>query len=405
MPSPPLWRQAFDRVEQYVATNAEAAYQTEQFADVAATAARAGRPLTRLRLPSPLSGNPTGALEWVGGELDRGLHRVRNGVRFVTGFDEPPIAQSPREVVWALDRAQLFRYESTQRRHATPVLLMSSLVSTAKIFDLRPRSSFIVYLLQAGFDVYLLDWGIADERDAGNGLDTYVDRYVAGAVDSIVEITGAEQPDVVGYCFGGVIALLYTAANPHRVRRLAVMATPVDWSELGPLTAMTQEGRLEPEELFDATGNVPAATIKRGFQMMKPTAQLASYATLLEHLDNDAFVEHFRAVSQWTEEHVPFPGACFAEATRLLVRANALPTGRAEVGGRTIELADITAPVLCIACDHDHICPPAAAEPLADLVGENVQLQRVPSGHVGLLIGGTSAKVTLPALVSFLADE
>jgi polyhydroxyalkanoate synthase subunit PhaC len=45
-----------------------------------------------------------------------------------------------------------------------------SLVSTPKVFDLRPHNSFVSYLLQAGFDVYLLDWGIADHRDAGNVL-------------------------------------------------------------------------------------------------------------------------------------------------------------------------------------------------------------------------------------------
>jgi poly[(R)-3-hydroxyalkanoate] polymerase subunit PhaC len=403
MTAAPLWRQLFDAVEQRVAASAEDIVASDRFADTVTTATRATAPAARL-IPTGLAPDPGRAVAWVGGQIDRALHRTRNGVKVLTGFDEPELATSPREVVWECDRARLYRYHSAQRRHPTPVLM--SLVSTPKVFDLRLSTSFVAYLLQAGFDVYLLDWGIADHRDAGNHLDTYVDHYLPGAVAAITELTGAEQVDVVGYCFGGVLALLYAASQPERVRRLTVMAAPVDWSHMGPLAAMTRHGRLEPEELFDHTGNVPAEVIKHGFTMLQPTAQVAGYASLLQHLDNDAFVEQFRAVGAWVDEHVPFPGACFADLTRALVRDNTLLTGTTVVGERTIDLTDVDIPLLCVVAEKDHICPPEAATPVVDLVSsDTTRVVRIPAGHIGLIISRTASKITLPAIVEWLTGD
>ena len=405
MTATPLWRQLFDAVERRVAASAEGVVASDRFADTVTTATRATAPATRL-IPTGLAPDPGRAVAWVGGQIDRALHRTRNGVKVLTGFDEPELATTPREVVWECDRARLYRYHSAQRRHPTPVVLTMSLVSTPKVFDLRPNASFVAYLLQAGFDIYLLDWGIADHRDAGNHLDTYVDHYLPGAVDAISGLTGAEQADVVGFCFGGVLALLYAASQPERVRRLTVMAAPVDWSHIGPLAAMTRHGRLEPEELFDHTGNVPAETIKNGFTMLQPTAKITGYASLLQHLDNDAFVEQFRAVGTWVDEHVPFPGACFADLTRALVRDNTLVSGATPVAERSVDLADITSPLLCLVADKDHICPPAAATPVVDLVSsDTTRVVRVPAGHIGLIISRTASKITLPALVDWLTSE
>ena len=39
---------------------------------------------------------------------------------------------------------------------------------------------------------------------------------------------------------------------------LILMATPVDYTEMGAMVAAMQEGRLDPDDLIDETGNVPA---------------------------------------------------------------------------------------------------------------------------------------------------
>ena len=100
------------------------------------------------------------------------------------------------------------------------------------------------------------------------------------------------------------------------------------------MVAALREGRLDPEDLIDDTGNVPADALYSGFYMLAPTTEIAQKATLLENLWNDEFVEGFQAMAQWSRDHVPFPGAAFREVVELLVRENALMSGSIRVGDR-----------------------------------------------------------------------
>ena len=63
--------------------------------------------------------------------------------------------------------------------HAPPLLIVFSLVSRSYILDLTPGNSFVEHLRDDGFDVFLLDWGVPDERDADNGLEDYAERLAA----------------------------------------------------------------------------------------------------------------------------------------------------------------------------------------------------------------------------------
>ena len=120
---------------------------------------------------------------------------------------------------------------------------------------------------------------------------------------------------MAGYCLGGVLAMLYACGHEDAaVRNLILMATPADFHQMGPMVAALREGRLNPEELIDETGNVPADVLYSGFFMIAPTTPIAQYATLLENLWNDEFVEGYQAMAQWSRDHVPFPGAAADEA-------------------------------------------------------------------------------------------
>jgi len=81
--------------------------------------------------------------------------------------------------------------------------------------------------LTAGFDVYLLDWGVPDERDAANRLEDYVDAAIPAAITQVCRRAGSGKVNLLGYCFGGVLTLLHAAHHPSSpLRSLTVMATP-----------------------------------------------------------------------------------------------------------------------------------------------------------------------------------
>jgi polyhydroxyalkanoate synthase len=182
------------------------------------------------------------------------------------------------------------------------------------------------------------------------------------------------------------------------------MATPVDFNEMGAMVALLREGRLNPDELIDDTGNVPADALYSGFYMLAPTVEVAQKATLLENLWNDEFVEGFQAMAQWSRDHVPFPGAAFRQIIELLVRENALMTGSVRLGDRRIDLADARGNVLNAMAERDNVVPPSAVEPVMQLVGDPARREelRLPGGHVTFGTGRGAKKVTMPKMAEWI---
>jgi len=300
----------------------------------------------------------------------------------------------------------LWRYQGGSVRYGPPVVIVHSLVSRSYILDLRPGNSAVEYLVNAGFDVFMLDWGMPDELDADNDFATYVDEYLPRAVAAVCRETGHHDVTMAGYCLGGVIALLYAAGRDDAaVRNLILMATPADFHEMGPMVAALREGRLDADELIDETGNVPADVLYSGFFMIAPTTPIAQYATLLENLWNDEFVEGYQAMAQWSRDHVPFPGAAFREVVEKLVRANALPTGSMRVGDRRITFSNTAANVLFAMAERDNVVPLTAAEPLTRVVGRPDRRHelRLRGGHVTFGTGREAFKHTLPSLTQWIA--
>ena len=123
------------------------------------------------------------------------------------------------------------------------------------------------------------------------------------------------------------------------------------------MVAAVLDGRIDPEELVDETGNVPAAALYAGFFMQAPTAEIAHYATLLENLWNDEFVEAWQAMAQWSREQVPFPGAALRQIVADLVRHNVLMTGRMQLNGREIDFANVRGNVLNAVAERDKVVP------------------------------------------------
>ncbi len=344
---------------------------------------------------------PADLLGRVRRDVGRNVLRARNGLKYVGGVDRPKVGRTPKDTVWRRDKAQLWRYRSDIVTTQTPVLIVMSLVSRSYILDLYPGASFIEKLRDAGFDVYLLDWGVPDEADAGNGLVDYVEEYLPLAVEAVCDESDSPDVNLIGYCYGGLLSLLLGAAEPDLpVRSLVTMATPVDFEQMGMFRQVLD--RFNRDDVIDDTGNVPAEVLRSAFRVLKPTADVAQYAVLWEKLWDDRQMEGFQAMGQWTREHIPFPGMAFRETVQLM-KDEALTGDRVRLGARRISLRNLHWPLLNVVAAKDHIVPSACALPVVDLVGsQEKQTLELPAGHVGLVMGKAAATVTMPKIIDWM---
>ena len=341
------------------------------------------------------------------GVLERQILRTRNGLAYLTGANHPAMGQTPRDLVWKRDKARLWRYRSDERRFRPPVLIVHSLVSKSYILDLLPNTSMIRYLLGEGFDMFLLDWVPPDPADAENTLETYVDEYIPEAIEALLEESGDEELTLIGYCFGGVLTLLLGAARPDLpIRSMMAMATPGDYREMGFMSNMFREHRLNPDDVIDENGLVPAQALDEGFQSLKPTEYVTQRVNFFQNLWNDEFVEGFLAIAFWARDQVPFPGGVFRQTVERLIRRNALLEGVIPHGRAEVRLADIRCPFLNAYAAQDTITPAASSVPLTGLVGsDDARELRLESGHIGFVAGRQAAKVARPQIREWLAAQ
>lgn len=309
-------------------------------------------------------------------------------------------------MVWERDRVQLWRYRGRTVTKAPPVLIVMSLVSRSYILDLRPGNSFIELLLGAGLDVFMVDWGSATAADSQNRLETYVDRYLPEAVSAACEEAGSDEVTMIGYCLGGVLALLYASRGDARLRSLVLMATPVDFDHMGLLAGLVRDGRINAKEMTGPDGNIPPDAIKAAFRLRRPTADVVRYVNLWENLWSDEYVESYQAMNRWANDHVPFAGAAAAQLVDQVVRKNRLKEGSLRLGRRTAHLRSVTCPLLNVMAVKDDIVPLGAAEPILGLVGSELREElRLPAGHVAMVAGRRAVTENIPRIVAWIGKR
>ena len=328
--------------------------------------------------------------------------RARNGLKHVAGVGVPDVGCSPKDLVWARDKVRLYRYRSDRRALSPPLLLVMSLVTKPYVFDLRPRNSFVEALLAHGFDVYLVDWGIPDTTDSENSFETYCDEYLPLASQAAMHESDAGELTVYGYCFGAVLSLLFVAGHPEvPVRSLGIMATPVDFSLMGAISTLLRKGRISVEDLIDETGNVPARVVLEGIRSTNVTGGLAAYASLLSNLDNSDYIAAHQALTGWAQDHIPFAGACFRQTADWFIKDDQLVKGRVTMGGRVVDLRSIKCPVLNVVGDGDHLVPPESTAPILEVIA-HVDDLHFRAGHVGLIVGGSAQRHSIPGIAAWL---
>jgi poly(3-hydroxyalkanoate) synthetase len=148
-------------------------------------------------------------------EVERTLQRSIKGLNYLFS-DDPALGQTPKDTIFKRGTLALYHYRPQAREvYRIPVLFVMSLVSKAYILDLAPGQSFIEFLLKQGYDVYLIDWGVPRPEDRHLKLEDYVLDFIPDCISQIMADSGERDLSIIGYCMGGMLALMYAALHPQ----------------------------------------------------------------------------------------------------------------------------------------------------------------------------------------------
>ena len=327
-----------------------------------------------------------------------------------SGHERPRLAPTPRTTIATHAATRLYRFRRPDVPLADvpatgmPLLLIPSLINRWYVLDLRPGASLVEALTNAGIDTFCLDWGTPHDEDRYLDWDELQVR-IRRAVRRVRRMTGAARVGLLGYCMGGTLAAIHAALHPDEIGALVNLAGPIDFSRGGRLAHMVEPSWFDAGAIADA-GNVSASQMQSGFVALRPTLELAKHFARAELGDDGEARIAFDALEAWSADNIAFPAEAYRRYIRDLYQQNQLVAGDHRIAGEPADLARITAPVLTIVADRDHICPPAAATALNERCSSAVRdVLTVPGGHVGAVVGRRAAAEMYPATTAWLIEH
>jgi polyhydroxyalkanoate synthase len=315
------------------------------------------------------------------------------------------IATTPRELVARINGRSLHRIAIGEpSRVKTPVMVVYAMVGYWTILDLQPDRSFLRNLAEGGCEVYMLDWGHPTAADQFDDFSDLVDIYMDGFVDVIRDRHDIEAVNLLGICQGGVLSLIYSSLYPKKIRNLITCVTPVDFHadkgqervDSGFMNVWVRN--LAPEEIdlmIDSFGNISGEVGGAFFSMMTPYRSLAKYCMTLVDVGQDKEkLLNFLRMEKWLSDRPDHTAASARQWLKELYQANKMYTGELEVGGRRVDLKNITMPVLNLYTETDTVIPPPQTLALGGKVGSTDYAQDIVSGgHIGVFVSRDGRKV------------
>jgi polyhydroxyalkanoate synthase subunit PhaC len=343
-----------------------------------------------------------------GGDMVDALRKHLKGVQIILDGAKAATGQTPKEIIWTKNKAKLYHYEPTlEKRFPTPILLIYALINRPYVLDLMPGNSLVEYLVQHGFDVYMLDWGAPGDEDEYLTFENYILDYIFRAVKKVLKHARAEEFTLFGFCMGGTMSATYAALFPGKpLRNLVLLTAPIDFTpeNMGLYGLWTNEKYFDPDFLVEAFGNIPGELVDTGNRMVKPvTNYVGTYVTMWDRILHDKPMDTWLAMNKWVNDGVPFAGQAFKQWMREFYQQNKLVKGEIRLRGQPVDLKNITCPVLNIAGKRDHICTLPQAEATMSLIGsEDKEFYVLDAGHIGLLTGADARKNLWPKIHAWL---
>jgi polyhydroxyalkanoate synthase len=295
------------------------------------------------------------------------------------------IATTPGKVIFRNEIIELIQYApATPDVLKRPLLIVPPWINKFYILDLNAEKSFIRWCVGQGLTVFCISWVNPDERHAAKDFESYMREGIFAALDAIEQATGEKSVSAIGYCVGGTllaVTLAYMAAvRDKRIASATFFTTQVDFSGAGELSVFVDEGQIKAiEEQMAERGYLDGSRMSGAFNMLRPNDLIWSYAVnnYLKGKTPTAF-----DLLYWNSDSTRMPAANHSFYLRNCYLENRLSKGEMRIGGKSLDLKDVTIPVYNLAAREDHIAPAPSVFLGSQCFGGPVDYVVAGSGHI-----------------------
>ena len=298
------------------------------------------------------------------------------------------LAVTPGAVVARDEVAEILQYApATDTVFQRPVLVIPPPIGRFYFLDLRPGRSFAEYATSRGLQVFMTSWRNPTPEQGSWDLDTYA-RTVLAAIDTVREITGSPDVNLIGFCAGGIIATTVlnhlAATGDDRVHSMSFAVTLLDFGLPAPITAFSGRGLLSfAGRRSRRKGIITSRQMGSAFTWLRPDDLVFNY-----WVNNNLMGEQPPAfdILAWNADGTNLPGALHGQFLAIF-RDNLLTRpGALSVLGTPLNLRTITVPTFVTGAVTDHLTPWKGCYRTTQLLGGPTAFVLSHSGHIASLV-------------------
>jgi len=297
------------------------------------------------------------------------------------------LAITPGQVVYRNELIELIQYAPmTEQVYQIPLLFVPPWVNKYYALDLQPDNSFMRFLVERGFSIFMISWKNPDASMEHIGFDDYVSLGPLAALEVVKEITGSPKVNTAGYCIAGemlaTVPPYLAAKGDDTINSVTFVVTVLDLhAEVNDLTAFMGEPAVRvAQQQMDVHGYLDSHSMMAAFEIIRANDLIWSNVinNYLLGKEPPAF-----DLLYWNNDGTRMT----RDAHMFFLREIALENGLAKpnkivIKGVPINLRTIKQDVYEFGAVQDHIVPWKAAWRTTQLTGGSVRFVLGKSGHI-----------------------
>jgi polyhydroxyalkanoate synthase len=325
-------------------------------------------------------------------DLKEGRLSMTDATAFEPGKN---LAITPGKVVYRNELIELIQYEpTTDKVRETPVMFIPPWINKYYILDLQPKNSFVKYLVDEGYTVFMVSWKNPDSSMENTKFEDYMQKGPLAAAEVVREITGSKKVNPVGYCVGGTllavaIAWLAEGGDENPFGAPTFMVSLQDFSDVGDTEFFVDEPQIElMERQMMERGYLDNRKMANMFNLLRSNDLIWSNV-----VNNYLLGQKPPAFDllYWNADGTRMARDAHSFYLRnTYLENNLVEPGKVKVQGRKIDLGQVKGDIYAVGAEKDHIVPWYSAWKISGLTDGKVRFTLANSGHIAGMINPPS---------------
>lgn len=330
-------------------------------------------------------------------DLKKGAITTHDSECFSVGKN---LADTDGKVIYKNYLIELIQYTpATDKVYKVPLLFIPPWINKFYILDLGYKMSLVRWLVEHGFNVFMISWVNPDGRYKNIGFEDYATDGVIAALEQINKITNEKLVNAVGYCVGGTLVSTILAALGHKschlhpaakIASATLLTTPLDFERASDLSVFMDDNYLKlVGAQMDQSGFMDGRIMYNTFSVLKANDMVWRYMVDSYMLGNKP-AQH--STLFWNADSTNLTRRMQRFLSKTLYRDNKLKEGKIHLFGVPVEIPNIKQPVYMISMLKDHLIPWQATFDGSKLFDTMLKFVVGGSGHVAGVINPPEQK-------------